>query len=486
MFQSIRERLVILLLAVLPFHALLVTSGTKLILGPGHAPIAALAAWKEGLLAVILLIATIEFLRKSSFKLDVIDWLIVSLLAIALSLPKTNFLFGFKYDFVPLIVFMILRRVTWSPAFWALAERALLWIGVAVAAYGIITFFLPLRFFSALGYSESYSLYVPDGPLAAFQKISGTSIRRIQSAFSGPNQFGIWLLIPISVYLTKLTRMSEPFGLFQSRKSKIKNPATSSGESEKRKSDRSFGIGHLSLVIFLGLALLLTFSRSAWIGAFVIGCASAWRMASKKFFAYGVGSFLIFAIGMSLLFPSVFIRRMSLIGHVARPLQAVRMIVEHPMGLGLGSAGPAANHTRDPCVFLEPGSDFSWARENSGLCIFVGDEQVQPADRRCDCPFLPENWYLQIGVELGILGMVLYVGLIWMMIWRLAVANIKWKVKNKSSILNSQFSMFLAFFAVSIAAFFLHAWEDSAVAYTAWILSAAALSRQNLIQDRRN
>lgn len=505
--QRIREFLTLALLALLPLHALSVTVGTNILRGAGHAPWGAWAIWKEGLLAFILLIA---FLETSVFavsrklkvesgkcppatclparqgragkmkneKWDIVDILVAALIILAVivsilnpSFSILNFAFGFKYDFIPLVAFLVIRRVKWSQCFWMQAERLLLAVGGVVALYGILTFFLPAGFFAALGYSDAHSLYLPDGPIAAFQHISGSGIRRIQGTFSGPNQFGVWLLIPISVCLARMMQLGE--------KLKMKN--------EKWTTDNSLFTFYFSLFILLVVALLLTFSRSAWIAAFVIGCISAWRIIPKKFFAFCMGSFLMLAIGMSLLFPPVFIRPISLAGHVERPLKAVITMIKHPFGLGLGSAGPAANRTNDSCVFLEPGSDPAWARENAGLCVFVGGEQVQPSDRRCDCPLLTENWYLQIGVELGVFGFLFYGGLILLVLRRLAEGERrKEKAENTFSILHSPFSIFLAFLGISIAALFLHAWEDSAVAYTAWILAAATLYRQSLIQDRHN
>lgn len=246
--------------------------------------------------------------------------------------------------------------------------------------------------------------------------------------------------------------------------------------------------------------MILAFSRSAWIAAFVIGCVAAWRMVTKKFFAFCMASFLMLAIGISLFFPTMFVRPISLAGHAERPLKAVLTMIKHPFGLGLGSAGPAANRMSDSCVFLEQGSDPTWAHGNVGLCVFVGGEQVQPSDRRCDCPLLTENWYLQIGVELGVLGFLLYIGLILLILRQLCVVE-SGKCPNGRRVLPAPPALpqcagerwsiverptFLFFVGISVAALFLHAWEDGAVAYTAWILAAAALHRQSLIQDRRN
>src|SRR3989338_2395247 len=369
--QRLRESLTLVLIGLLPFHALIVTVGTKLLLGPGHAPMPILAGWKEGLLAVILLIAVVEFLRKPSFKIDLVDGLIIALLVIALLLPKTNFLFGFKYDFVPLIAFLILRRVEWSEWFKMQVGRVLLFIGALVAAYGILTFIVSMNFFTTLGYSDAHSLYLPDGPLAAFQQIGGSAIRRVQSTFSGPNQFGIWLLIPLGVWLGRWAE-------------KIGSPVRGDGgvSADLRRV-------YISLLVcgLLMIALFLTFSRSAWIAAFVMISFVLWKMYSRKFtpvlFA-GAGAVILTVLLLAWISPAIFVRSISLAGHIERPLQAIQMIREHPFGLGLGSAGPAASRTHDACVFLQPGDDSSWAKNSPELCVFVGDTQVQPAQ--------PCNW----------------------------------------------------------------------------------------------
>ncbi len=499
MAQKIRQYLTLILIALLPLHALLVTVGTKILRGSGHAPMAMLAGWKEGLLGFILVIAFVEWIQQlmkvesgpafapapsvrlgtgsatvgkkwkmENGKFDLIDGLIVALFVIALLLPKTNFLFGFKYDFIPLIAFMILRRVGWSQVFMTRAQQVILWVGGIVALYGIISFFLPNGFFTMLGYSDAHSLYLPNGPLAAFQQISGTTIRRIQSTMSGPNQFGIWLLIPLSVCLVRLIS-DFGFRIAKSSKSAIRNP-------------QFFIIGGLLL-----LALLLTFSRSAWIAAVVITCLAVCRAYSStrlipKIFA-AAGLLIFCGVMAAWLSPAVFVRSISLAGHIERPLQAIGVIAEHPLGLGLGAAGPASNRTHEPCVFLEEGSDPSWAQKSPELCVFVGKTQVQPAGHACNCPVLPENWYLQIGVEMGVLGLLLYLVLVGVVLRRLGMENGKWKMENSVglfSILNPQFSIFLLFLGISIAALFLHAWEDAAVAYTAWVLIAAISSTHSM------
>jgi len=143
-------------------------------------------------------------------------------------------------------------------------------------------------------------------------------------------------------------------------------------------------------------------------------------------------------------------------------VEAAKVMVANPFGLGLGSAGPASNRVSDACVYLPEDGDASWAADRPDLCVFLGEKQVQPDDRECSCPFLPENWYLQIGVELGIMGFALFILIIFFVI----------RMLRQSKDYSLGEGVLLGFVGISIAALFLHAWEDSAVAYTLWVLAA--------------
>jgi hypothetical protein len=459
MLQRAREFLALLLIGLLPFHALVLTVITRVLRGPGHAPIASLAAWKEAVLAIILIVALIEMLQggwRAAKKIDWIDGLILGLLVLSLLVTATvhpfsltSFFYGFKYDFIALIAFLLLRRVPWSEDFRRFAVWLLLACGAIVAAYGIVTFFLPDRFFTWLGYSDQHSLYLPNQAIAAFQQISGSGIRRIQSTFSGPNQFGLWLLLPWAISLTLALRS------FLARR----------GASPKI----------IAVIALCAAAMFLSFSRSAWLAAFAVLLLVLLQSLPRRSFAMlflgllGVG-ILVFALAV-LWDPTVFFRLSSNRGHLERPLMAMHLMLEHPFGLGLGSAGPASNHLHEACVFLLPHDDPSWAKSTPSLCVFVGNTQVQPAGHACSCAFLAENWYLQIGVELGILGFALYLSLIVLLVGalrRAAAASSAMPIFSRA--------VLYAFIGVCIAGFFLHAWEDAAVAYAFWMLAGVVLS----------
>ena len=465
MLQRTREWLTIILIALLPLHALLVTVWTHVISGPGNAPLMMLAVWKEALLGILLFIALIEilFIRRSfrAFLLDKIDSLIVALIVLSVVTTYIThqnwmlYLYGFKYDFVPLVAFLFLRRVEWSETFRYTIRGILIALGAIVSLYGFISLFLPHSFFQLLGYSALHSLYLPGDSIAAFQQIGGLGLRRMQSTMSGPNQLGLWLLIPlgflilngIKYYLASDTVAERVLiKLLLREKGKL--------------------LITIILILILGAALVLTYSRSAWIGAALIALIAFARHFDKDALhriLIRIGAFILFA-GLLIAFtkPEILSRVASSRDHLTRPVEAAKVMVANPFGLGLGSAGPASNRVSDACVHLPADGDASWAADRQDLCVFLGERQVQPEGRECSCPFLPENWYLQIGVELGIMGFVLFILIIFFVIRMLS--------KSKDYSLGE--GVLLGFVGISIVALFLHAWEDSAMTYTLWILTA--------------
>lgn len=447
MLQNIRERLSLVLLFLLPLHAFLVTVFTKLFKGVGSAPMTELTLWKEALLFLIVLISFIEIIknsRRNIFLADRIDALIISLFLLAAAITLfvrsdvAHIMYGIKYDFLAILSFLILRRVVWTEGFLEKAFRTILFSAVIVCLFGLLTYFLPESFFTTLGYSNLHSLYRPDNSLAAFQHLPN-GLRRLQATLSGPNQFGLWLLLPWSIALYSLQK------------------------------DWNNWMFRLSAALIFS-SIILTFSRSAWISTFVITLYFAqglfkknihWKtFLKKKSILFALSSLSIILLVGIFLGKDILLRSNSTKEHFFRPLRALQSMIDAPLGRGLGTAGPATNRLSDTCVYLEAGSDISWTDSLPELCVFVGETQVRPAHRVCDCPFLPENWYLQIGVELGFIGMLIFTALIFIVL----------------SSIQKQPVLFASFLGISIAALFLHAWEDSAIAYSIWLLVGAFTS----------
>ena len=464
MLQRTREWLTIILIALLPLHALLVTVWTHVISGPGNAPLMMLAVWKEALLGILLLVALLEilFVRRSfrAFLLDKIDSLIVALIVLSVVTTYIThqnwmlYLYGFKYDFVPLVAFLFLRRVEWSETFRYTIRGILIALGAIVSFYGFISLFLPYSFFQSLGYSALHSLYLPGDSIAAFQQIGGMGLRRMQSTLSGPNQLALWLLIPLGLLILNAIKYYLASDTL-TEKVLIKLLLKEKGKL----------LFTIILILILTAALVLTFSRSAWIGVALIALVAFARHFDRvalRRIVIRVGALCFFGLLLIVfLKPEILSRVASSREHLTRPVEAAKMMIEQPLGLGLGTAGPASNRISDACVYLPADGDASWAEDRPDLCVFLGERQVQP-EEKCNCPFLPENWYLQMGVELGILGFVLFLILI--------LFTTRMLSKGREYSLSE--GVLLGFVGISVAALFLHAWEDSAVAYTLWVLAA--------------
>lgn len=481
MLSSVRERLATALVALLPLHAFAVTVATRIVAGPGRAPLGALALWKEAMLALVLTLAIIEICaarKKTAFRSDLLDGLIAALIllsvivTVAVGGGMRMLLLGIRYDLVPLAALLVFRRVRWSDRFWRETSLALVAAGCALAAYGLLTLVLPDAFFAALGYSPLHSLYVPDGPIAAFQYIGGAGVRRIQSTMSGPNQFGLWLLLPWAIAVSGKRLAISTDGSFSTR---YPLPAIRFLHSCERL--------RYCIIFLIGIAIIGTLSRAAWIAAAVIALVALWRVPGKGR-RLAAGSLLVGAglvLGLALVRPGIVLRAASSADHVRRPIEAVQRILARPLGSGLASAGPASNRVSDACVDLPAGADASWARPHAELCVFVGGAKVQPLDRACSCPFLPENWYLQIGVETGVLGFALFIVLILIMLHRL-----KYRTRDAGQGAGHEAEwIFLAFLGVSVGALVLHAWEDAAVAYALWMLAAGVLPVSAAVRHSR-
>ncbi|MCK5020940.1 MAG: hypothetical protein KAS32_28255 [Candidatus Peribacteraceae bacterium] len=478
MIQKFRERLILILIILLPFHAFGVTVFTKIIRGNNHAPLPLIAFWKEAIILVVLSIIFLELLfsfrkiklegsshlasLKSITNLDILDKLIITFFALAFLVTLFSesslraFVFGAKYDLFPLLIFLMLRRVAWSSSFFPRVLKSIVAVGLIVAIYGIVSFFFPMGFFRFLGFSDLHSVYSPNSSLAAFQQIESMGLRRIQSTFSGPNQFGLWLLLPWSAGVFGLTKVWMDRESFFVR---LFSPS---------RTHNTILVFSIFFVLTTGTALLLTFSRSAWLAAFIllifIIIFQYDGERERRILVRSSGLFIITFVALALLFPAVVLRADSTKDHILKPLKGVQSIINNPFGLGLGAAGPASNRVSDACVFLEKGANTSWAVDRPELCVFAGDIQMQPLGRVCSCPFVVENWYLQIGVELGIIGLILFLSII-----------ITLLIKLKRQKGTGVFMVFCAFLGVCLAGMLLHSFEDAAVAYTVWILAGVGL-----------
>lgn len=178
----------------------------------------------------------------------------------------------------------------------------------------------------------------------------------------------------------------------------------------------------------LGLGVLIlgfTFSASAWLAALGMAFVALFiRWRTLGFAIAGLG--ILGAIGTFIFYPEI-LSTPSETEHLQRFLEGLRRISEAPFGYGLGSSGPASYRT--------------------------------------DSPFIPESWYLQVAINLGLAGLFLF-----LIIW----GELFSKLCRKPTAL--QWAAGLALLGVLIQNAFLHTFEDAGVYFPLMLLLALALT----------
>ncbi len=399
--QAISQRLVGLGMAVvlilMPFHAFF-----SIYLGSMGASQTIIQSWKEVFIIVLGVFWTIFMLSKRRLTIKPDTANVFFMLIVFISILVTIFvrpeseavLFGIKTNLVAIALYFIAQTPLPSKAY---VKRKLMWIviipGVIVSVLAILQgLILPPEFLEQLGYSVATidPRQIVDGSLKFY---------RAFSTLGGPNQLGAYLVIPL-VFCLSYAIMQKKWKL-------------------------------LLLALPVLMAIFLSYSRSAWLGAIVAIFAVMVIALNKKARVYFVVASiaLIFSAGVLvssqigknttiegvLLHGRYFENRIE--GSDQNRLEAIsattNSIVARPFGHGLGSAGPAS---------------------------FKGTH-----------PVIIENWYLQIAYEIGLVGLLLYI---------IAFAGLlAGMLRDRNNPL--AVSLFGATVGILVMSLFLHTWADS-------------------------
>lgn len=286
-------------------------------------------------------------------------------------------------------------------------------LGTVVAVLGILQYFLPTDLLTHFGYS------LDRGVRPAFFIDDHPDLPRIMSTLREPNALGAFLLVPIGA----LTALSIA--------------------THQRSKQLLLG-GLLGLQL---LAVFLTFSRSAWLAAaLVVACTVAWQ------FRLGIWTIIrrwwpALAIAGCLLL---------VVGYTQRHSQFVESYITH--------ATPDETNDLDS-------NDYHWLFIKQGVEGIVdqplghgpgtaGLASIQnPAGS-----FLTENYFVQIGYELGLLGLALFAGLnVW--VYRHLLRH-----KNQLTLV-----LLTTFWGYVLTNMLLHTWANEAVAAQWWLLAGVGL-----------
>ncbi len=291
-------------------------------------------------------------------------------------------------------------------------RKLVIWPALAVIVFGFLQFtVLPKNSLSHIGYG-------PD-TIAAYETVDNQpNIVRIQSSLRGPNPLGAYLVLIIPLLLVAASRFKDQRRWWW------------------------LGFSLLGLVVLFG-----SYSRSAEVGlllSLVVLAALRWRRRlSRQVLVTGAALLLALIGGLAIFRHSYFVQNVVFhsSGASSSPMsanaernaaikRAASDVYHHPLGGGIGSAGPAS-------------------RRNTGH-----DEKIA------------ENYYLQIGQEVGWAGLLLFVAIV----GRIAIKL--WR-QRRSALAQV---LLAALVGLSFINLFAHAWADETLAYVWWGLAGIALA----------
>lgn len=411
-------------LVLLPFHAFLTVWAASF---AGHYTLFRL--WKEILLlvlipAVVLVLWSVPRLRH---RLEigwlfwaVIFYVILHVLLGALALAKGQvnmtaladaLVLNLRFLLIFLLALVFATQSEWLKIHW---RQILLWPAAIVVGLGLLQLLvLPADFLRHFGYGPDTIL--PFGTVD--QKLS---YARIQSTLRGANPLGAYLVLVLGAVVVALLRKKLVL--------------------EKR----------LSAAVFLLAGFLVlwgTYSRSAYLGVFVTLLALAWIMAHqmrvRRWLVIGLVVLCVTIAGAFAglrnndRFQNTFFhsdehsvsQESSNASRASAMTEGLKDIVSEPFGRGPGTAGPASVHNDQPSR-------------------------------------ISENYYLQIGQELGWLGIALFVAINYMVVKRL------WRRRSDPLAC----TLFVGFFGITPINLLSHAWTDDTLSLVWWGLAGVALA----------
>ncbi|MEK7153023.1 MAG: O-antigen ligase family protein [Patescibacteria group bacterium] len=384
-------------------------------------------AGKDGLL-IIVVVFTICLVYAQGKGSRTFNWLLgvtvlygvlhMSLWVIHPDIYDRSAMIGTMYNMrLPLFAILGFGAVLLVPKFvFSSVIKVMLITSSIVATVGIVQFFLPDDILTHVGYS------LDRGARPVFYIEDNRDLpHRIMSTLREPNALGAFLILPITVLATLGLRAKD----------------------RKRKY-----LYVLAAALHLA-ALLLTFSRSAWLGAALALMLAGWwhfrERASdvlRRLWPVAVGAAVAFSLVAYTVRNTSFFQQYVIHSNPAEQVsdldsndyhtlltrQGLEGIANEPLGHGPGTAGLAS--IQNP----------------------KGGQ-------------LTENYYVQIGYEIGLPGIVLFLVLnIWMYV-RI------WKRHDYIAI-----ALCAGFWAYVLTNMLLHTWSNEAVAAQWWILAGMALA----------
>lgn len=411
-----------LVFLIIPFHAFITVWASTLV---GHFVL--LRLWKELILIILSIIVCYWLVSEKELRQKVLNDRLIRLIALYIILTVVLGLISYFLNLVTPkalgyalisnlrfmlwfgIIFIIAARSNWLLNHW---HKLIFWPLSIVVVFGILQFFiLPHDFLMHFGYNNSHSLTYVDG-LTLNQD---SSILRVQSTMRGSNQLGAYLVVGISLIIACYSFL--------------------------KKSYKMWALGVLSFI-----ALVLTFSRSAWLGMLVSALtllAIKLKPTQRTLIRISILALCCLAVGIIALRNNNTAHNVILhentrstaavtsnSGHISALKNSLQDFRARPFGEGPGTAGQAS--------------------------IYNLNHEVRNT----------ESYWLQISLEVGVLGLLL-MGFILYYLGREL-----WYRRTDGLALG----LFASLLGLIVINFLAYGFADDTLAYIWWGLAGIALA----------
>lgn len=392
-----------IVLIVMPFHASIVT-----IIGNFVVQKAFIQAWKEIVIALVVALTFIAYIKdRSILKIDITNILVIAIIVLSLLISlfagtnKITLAAGIKTNLVVLVLFLSVQ--TFSKYYhFHFIKWAVLIPAFVVGAIAIVQpYILKPDLLNKIGYGSNSIIS------GQFVESTNDSVQRVFSTLGGPNQLGAYLIIPLILSLSLALKKKQWYWWLA--------------------------------FTFFALPLFMTYSRSSWLGAIFATIATIMLTLPKKIqIAAILSGAVVSVIALVFVFSGSFCSpqfqsvssklihgdcKNGVLGgsdsiRVKSLKDGVKTSLLNPIGKGLGTAGPASYYSKSPII--------------------------------------TENWYLQIAIEVGFVGLTGYLAF-----YLLTFKNLYTQINSHS--FNSIFSLSLfgALAGILVSALFLHTLADS-------------------------
>lgn len=393
--------------------------------------VSAISALREVLLIAIVAAAISHRTRlQKPFIADDLEQIIAWIIALAIisTLFITRdigaFVWSARYSLEPFMIFWALRSLTFDSATSLLLVRRWIYWALAIVVIGILfVTVVPRETLLAWGYSDTVAVgggqWVGGATLPAYQTVAG-AIPRLQSTLTGPIQFAGFALLLVFLLPILPSNIKKQW--------------------------------YAAALLVAVLGVLGSFSRAAWIALILLAIITGlrrlrrfgWQRAEIVALCIIIGVFSVAAVGSWLTRPDAEAPR----EFVANVLTRDGSDREH-----VSSITDSVRNVGDVWI-----TGYGFGRSGAASIQYAAANSSRPAPRFVD------NSYLRWAEELGVLGALLFIALIWLLIADL----------NRTGTILSR-GLALAGSALAITAIFTDMWLEAVPVLTFFALCGLAL-----------